>query len=756
MTSLDHPGFPQSLAASRPILLRIAPALYATTLFASALLLFAVQPMFARIVLPRLGGSPSVWSVAMVFFQTALLAGYAHAHVLTRRLGPGRAALVHMGVLAAAAATLPLAIAAGFGAPPAEGVTLWLFALFAASIGLPFAVLSATAPLLQNWFAASGHPQARNPYVLYAASNLGSFAALIAYPALIEPLLTLTAQTALWSAGFALVALLIAMAATVAATAGATRAASQADSAAPTAAERMSWIALAAIPSGLTIGLTAHISTDVAAAPFLWVIPLALYLLTFVAIFRDRPWVPHAWVVRLVPFTVAPLAVALLGGDRAFWFAAVSLNILVFVLLTLLCHGRLYARRPAPARLTEFYLWVSLGGVLGGAFAGLIAPHVFDGTYEYPILISLAVLALPGALADSRRFLREALPGLALAGGAVALRLLGDADLSIPSAYMPWYQIGLVFLIALMLLSRTQPARLFSLVALAFVITELWRPGIRPIETARSFFGVHRVGDAADGKVRLLFHGTTMHGAQRIRADDGGALTGRPQSISYYYAGGPISDAVDSARLAQKRLDQAAIIGLGTGSLACHRRGGERWTFFDIDPMVARIARDPKLFNFLTECAPDAPIVIGDARLTIAQPGGPYNLLVLDAFSSDAIPVHLLTREAFTSYLAKLSPQGVIAAHISNRHMDLAPTVAAIGHALGLVAYLKEDAAAGSFLTTFKSNARVVVLARKAADLGDLPARAGWSEMRPDPTVQPWTDDYSNLLEAIWRKKAAR
>jgi hypothetical protein len=720
--------------------------------------LFSVQPLFAKIVLPRLGGSPSVWSVAMVFFQAALLAGYAYAHVLTRMLAPGWAALVHMGLLAVAAATLPIAIASGFGAPPTDGVALWLFALFAASIGLPFVALSATAPLLQSWFAMSGHAQARNPYVLYAASNLGSFAALLAYPTLVEPLLALKAQTALWSAGFALVALLIAFAATVVAVSvgGAGRVAAATDeSDEPTWPQRLGWIALAGVPSGLTIAVTAHISTDVAAAPFLWVIPLALYLLTFVAIFRDRPWIPHWLVVRLAPFVAAPVAVGLLGGDKVFWFATILLNMAAFVLLTMLCHGELYARRAAPARLTEFYFWVSLGGVIGGAFAGLIAPHVFVGTYEYPILIAAAVLALPGAFAGGvRAFLRQALPGLVLATAAAAVAHL--TSLRIPASSGLYFQIGLVVLAAVMLVQRNRPALLFSLVVLCFVVTEVWRPGVRPVETVRSFFGVHRVAETEDGRARILFHGTTMHGAQLLRAADGSPVVGGPEPLAYYYPGGPLSDGVAAARIAQGRLEQVAVVGLGTGSLACHRREGERWTFFEIDAAVARMARDPRLFGFLSNCAPQAPIVIGDARLTFEVQRDTYDLLVLDAFSSDAIPVHLLTREAFAAYLSKLGPRGLIVAHISNRHMELAPIVAAVGRTQGLIAFVKEDRSAGSFLKTFRSNARVVALARSREDLGDLPSKEGWSEVRPDAAVLAWTDDYSNLLEPIWRKKMGR
>ena len=352
MASLDPTARPIAAVAARLVL-----PIFAGTLFASALLLFAVQPMFTKLVLPRLGGAPAVWSVAMVVFQAALLLGYAYAHLISRMLTPARGAIVHLGVLAVAALTLPIGVAAGFETPPETGVTLWLVGLIAASIGLPFVALSASAPLLQHWFAATSHPQARNPYVLYAASNLGSFTALLAYPFVIEPLLTLREQSQLWSFGFGILAAFVALAACLAARGSAMKVIAAA--APPTFAQRMSWVVLAAVPAGLVVAVTAYITTDVAAAPFLWVLPLALYLLTFVVVFRERPWVSHFFILRAVPFVVAPLSISILGADKAYWVAVIALNLVAFV-LGVACHGDLYRRRPATARLTEFYLFFCL------------------------------------------------------------------------------------------------------------------------------------------------------------------------------------------------------------------------------------------------------------------------------------------------------------------------------------------------------------------------------------------------------------
>jgi hypothetical protein len=724
---------------------------FAVTLFASALLLFAVQPMFTKMVLPILGGSPSVWSVAMVFFQACLLIGYTYAHLLARSFPVGRAALIHLAVLAAAALTLPIGIARGFGNPPSEGIGLWLVGLFGASIGLPFIALSATAPLLQSWFALSGHPQARNPYVLYAASNLGSFAALIAYPLAIESLVPLAGQADVWSVGFALLAALIAAAGMIAARGGAAVVGS-AVAASTSRRDRLSWIALAAIPAGLTIAVTAYISTDVAAAPLLWVLPLALYLLTFVAVFRDRPWFSHELTVRIVPFLVAPLSISLLGGNREYWLASILLNLSALFVLSLACHGALYARRPAPAQLTAFYLWTSFGGVLGGIFAGLLAPHIFNRTYEYPILLVAALFALPGAFSHGvRTFLMRLWP--AVAAALVALVLRFALDVRLDERFALPFQVMLVGLVGVMLWYRHDTTRFTALAALAFVVTGLWQPGLDVVETTRSFFGVHRVVETSDGRHRIMYHGTTMHGAARVRDADGTPANGRPEPLTYYYFGGPFSEGVAAARQAQGALREVAVVGLGSGSLACHSKPGESWTFFEIDPEVVRLARDPNLFRFMSECAPTAKVVLGDARLTLAAAPQQFDLIVLDAFSSDAIPVHLLTREALRSYLARLAPHGVILMHISNRHMELLPVVAAIGASEGLVSYARQDQSAAT-AGEFRADALVAALARRAADLGPL-RQLGWESAAPS-SVTPWTDDYSDIMGAILRKKLAQ
>jgi hypothetical protein len=555
MTSLDTMASPSAVPLATA---RTAPALYAATLFVSALLLFAVQPMFTKLVLPKLGGSSSVWSVAMVAFQGFLFVGYVYAHGLSRVLSPRRAALVHLGFLALVACTLPLGLATNFTTPPGDGVTLWLIGLFAASIGLPFVALSASAPLLQNWFVATGHAQARNPYVLYAASNLGSFCALLAYPFVIEPFLTLQQQIALWAAGFSTLVVLIAAAAVFARGEANTSAASA--GVRPDFAQRFSWVALTAIPAGLSIAVTSYITTDLAAAPLLWIVPLALYLLTFVAVFRDRPWISHPTALMLVPFVVAPLAISLLGGAKAHWLAGMALNLTVFVVIALACHGEAYRRRPEAGRLTEFFLWTSFGGVLGGVFAGLAAPRLFNNIYEYPILIVAALLAMPGMFSadlrmSARTWLREAVPVLLVAAALVWLPL---------AKHLPM-QIVLVALAVAILLQTKRPVRHVALVVLAFVFTGFGQGRLTQVETVRSFFGVHQVTESPDGRHRLLYHGTTIHGAERIRDAAGTPVTGRPEPLTYYYPGSPLSEAIAAARFAHSgRLNTVAAVGLGT------------------------------------------------------------------------------------------------------------------------------------------------------------------------------------------------
>lgn len=721
--------------------------LFGATLFASAFLLFGVQPMFTKMILPVLGGSPAVWSVAMVFFQAALLAGYLYAHLLVRFLPVRIAAILHVALMAAALAATPIGVAGGWGRPPAHQEALWLIGLFGASVGLPFFAVAANGPLLQAWFARSGHPSAQDPYFLYGASNLGSFVALLSYPVLIEPLLPLGDQSRSWSVAFVLLAAMIGLCALavpggrVAGGQGAPRA----DHLSPAtpARRRLAWVALAAVPSGLLVSVTAHVSTDVAAAPLLWVAPLALFLLTFILTFKDRPLLSDSllagaqvWgtaLVLLAPVLRWPLGVTL------------GLHLGLFFVNALVCHGALYRLRPDRARLTEFYLFLSLGGVVGGVACSLVAPAVFSTVLEYPILLVLALACRPG-IAASLPALRSS--WLRVGAGALAVGCLLVLTNSLGSS--AWTVAVAVLAVGLILSWRRSDLALAAAAALALVV--LVPPADGVTTTAyRSFFGVHRTTDLGEGRFRILMHGTTVHGAQRLRNDDGTPASGRPETLTYYTPEGGYGRTLAALRDVQGgRLRPVAVAGLGAGVIACHSAAGERWDFFEIDPVVVGLARDPAKFSFLRDCTPDAPVRLGDARLTLSDEPGQYGLIILDAFSSDAIPAHLLTREAISLYLSKLDATGAIIFHITNRHLELRNILARTAAEHGLVTYVMAEGPVEEPLERrLRAPTKIAVVARDPGHLGAIATGGPWTRVQPDMSRRPWTDDYSNILGAL-------
>jgi hypothetical protein len=726
-------------------------AVFTLTIFLSATLLFAVQPMFTKMVLPRLGGTPAVWSVAMVFFQTALLAGYAYAHLLTRYVPTRTAIIIHLVVMLATSFTLPLAIAMGWGRPPASGEAFWLLGLFAASIGLPFFALAANGPLLQAWFARTDHPAAKAPYFLYAASNLGSFLALLSYPLAIEPFIRLSEQTRIWSLGFYGLIVLIASCGTLLWRSSNTPALFAGDSTAelapPNWQDALVWTVLAGIPAGLLLAVTAHISTDVAAVPLLWVLPLALYLLTFVIVFQTRPIIPHWLVVGVQPFFIFVLLVQFFDPAGSI-VGAIAIHVSAFFVFALVCHGELARRRPAPKYLTAFYFWMSAGGAIGGIAVGLIAPHVFNWVMEYPILIVLAVLCRPGlALPDNSR-------DRYLLLGAMALSVV---VLFAWSAYGPdldklTFKVIVAVLLATTVLFWRAPLPFAAIVAFVLAFNHIvWDTGY--VARIRSFFAVHKVYDADNGTFRVLMNGTTLHGAQRIRDATGKLLTGRPEVDMYYYDGSAMAQVMDAVRARVGGPIHYAVIGLGAGSLACRAKSSDTVYFYEIDPTIVRIARDPALFTFLSECRPNVPIVLGDARLTLADaPDRSYDIIYDDAFSSDAIPVHLLTREAMALYFKKLAPHGIVVMHVSNRNLELASVVAGIAAANGLVTRLSQDDYTEADSSQYKLVGAVAVVARDDQDFGTLAKSSYWVPQKPDPKQWVWTDDYSNIIGSILRK----
>jgi hypothetical protein len=729
--------------------------IFIAALFLSAFLLFGVQPMFAKMVLPVLGGTPAVWSVAMVFFQALLLGGYLYAHLLTRYLEIQIAGLVHLGVMACAFLVLPVSVAAGWGKPPVSGEAVWLLGLFLASVGLPFFAIAGNGPLLQAWFARSDHPLAKSPYFLYAASNIGSFAALVSYPLAIEPFLPLKDQSHWWTIGFLGVAALVAGCAIVAGRGAAGQRAlvaspSPAEAISPTWQDRAAWVGLSFIPSGLLVAVTAHISTDVAAAPLLWVVPLALFLLTFVLAFRDRPLFAEPGLRRLQVWGTALIIITL--GPAPSLSLALTLHLGVFFVSALVCHGTLYAKRPPASRLTEFYLWMSLGGVLGGIFCGLLAPYVFSTVVEYPLLLIAALLGCKTVAEGGWR-------AWAKDGGRTALACLAAlAVIFVLGQVMAPTRVVTILLTAafaaVMMSAWRVPQRVVP-VAIAAVLTGTVLKVDGPAEDVRSFFGVLKLRPSKDGHFLTLDHGTTLHGAMRLKNDDGTPAEGRPEPTTYYAFEGAIGSAIASVRAAQGGLlSKVAAVGLGSGSLSCHVQPGESWTFFEIDPAVVRIAREGR-FRFMRDCAPDVPVVLGDARLTLAdQPAG-NALIVIDAFSSDAIPTHLITKEAIALYLSRLSPDGAVVFHISNRHLDLRRILARAAAEHGLVAYMKFHKTEEPLERRYRTSSLVMALAREPSHLGRIAGPNGWRRIEPDMSRRPWTDDFSNILEAVidlnWR-----
>jgi spermidine synthase len=723
---------------------------YTAAVFLSAALLFSVQPMFTKMVLPRFGGSPSVWSVAMVFFQGVLLVGYAYADFLTRFVRGRWALAIHLCVMLGGALFVPLAIASGWGLPPADREEFFLLGMFAVSLGFPFFALSANGPLLQAWFARSGLAQAENPYFLYAASNFGSLLALFAYPLLAEPLSTLSFQNAVWRYGYYLLIALIALCGSLVffnRDQEAVVSQTQATEAAPSLRRMAYWVALAFVPSALMIAVTTHITTDIAAAPFLWVLPLSLYLISFILVFSQRVFVSQATWMKAQPVLLALIVLTLALDIRTWLMIDVGLHLLTFFVTAMICHGLIAATRPQAAYLTRFYFCMSLGGVLGGIFSGLIAPNVFSWIAEYPILIVGAALARPGLSWPKGR---EA----ALVTGFVVLVLLAcipgfrEGFTILPPANWIVRGVTLLLVVAALFLS-TSPLRLAVLFAAAFIVTRVYPPNVRHLETVRSFFGVHKIEVTEDGRFRVLRHGMELHGAQRLTTDDGKPVSGRPVLSTYYHPNSPIAEAIDAVQDKKKGAARIAVIGLGTGSIACLARPQDRLDYYEIDADVIRIARDPARFTFLRDCKPDTHITLGDARLTLANAtDARYDVIVVDAFSSDSIPVHLLTREALRIYLSRLNPGGIIIAHISNNHLDLSDVVTATAASEGLIARIFDEDEVPNLDPMIKFST-VMVLARKEKDLGLL---QDWDTEDAAPNQAPWSDDFSSLLGPLVAK----
>jgi hypothetical protein len=729
---------------------KITFPIFVFTIFTSAFLLFAIQPMFTKMILPQLGGSPAVWSVAMVFFQAILLSGYLYAHILTKYLSTKKSAYVHSAIMLFAMLFLPISVSTLFGVAPEEGQAAWLIGIFFVSVGLPFFAIAGNGPLLQAWFTRSGHRHATDPYFLYGASNLGSFTALLLFPILFEPLLLVKTQSFVWSLGFLLLTGLIILSAFTAYNSNSHK--SLEDTQNPTSKPdwkmTLNWIGLSFIPSGLLVAVTAHITTDIAAAPFLWILPLALFLLTFVLVFRKKPLFPASLFERIFP-ALACSVLALQFVNIGHFLIQISFHLCFFFIAALIFHNRLYNSRPDAKYLTHFYLWISFGGVLGGLFCGLVAPFVFNRILEYPILVSASVIGL--ALCSKitkKQFSTQIIP-IILIGAAILFFVKSHTPQILQKNDIVIYYT-LIFLVILTICLYQKIYIVAAIIPIIFLLHDNVQSIVNERTYERSFFGVHKIDIKQNGQFRTLNHGVTLHGAIKILNADGSPFSGKPEPLTYYHKDGPNAEtlrAVPDVKTGR----QIGIVGLGSGAHACNGKEMDKFSYFEIDPSVVHIAKNPNLFSFLSICAPNVRIALGDARLTLAkEPKGKFDYLLIDAFSSDAIPTHLLTKEAFELYLGLMKDDGILTMHISNTHLELESVVAALARETRIQAIVKRDINQDIRGLEDRSSSHVVAFSKKSASLAGLLKIGGWSKLQDKGTLA-WTDDYSNVFGALWR-----
>ena len=635
-------------------------------------------------VLPLLGGVPAVWTTSILFFQAVLLAGYAYAHLAVNRLGSRRQAVLQVGLVLIPLLVLPIGLPHGWKPPADANPIPWLLALLTLTAGLPLFVVTSTGPVIQRWFASTAHRGARDPYFLFAASNLGSLLGLLVYPLVLERTLSLRDQSHVWSIGYGVLIVFTAACAVAMWRSDSAPAHSDMSAVGPDIARRVRWVALAFVPSSLMLGVTAQITSEIAPIPLFWVVGLALYLLTLIVAFALRDPLPPRWFFRALPLLVlAVVFFTFLRPTHSPW--VLLLHLVTFVVAAYACHAQLAADRPASQHLTDYYLWLSVGGALGGVFNGIVAPLVFSRIAEYPMALFLACLLRPRVIGV----------------GGFWSRPRGIAVLAIGS------------------------------LTLAALVTTAGQANV--LLADRSFFGVYtvKVRDDFGGRYHALVDGNTLHGMQSLdpkRASE---------PLLYFYRGSPVSDA-----LATANPRRVAVIGLGAGSLACYAKPGASWTFFELDPDVARIAKDRKLFTLLPRCNPSAGIVLGDGRLQIAKrPDHSYDVIVLDAFNSESVPVHLLTREALATYSRKLAPGGSLVFNVTNHFVDLHTVLANLAADAGFTAYERDDLNAGR--KNGRAPSRWIVLNH------DGPPGPGWRQLRADPAKRLWTDQYSNVLSVL-------
>ncbi len=751
-------------------MIRAAGWLYPATTFLSAALLFTLQPLFAKMLTPLMGGSPAVWNTALVFYQGALLMGYLYAHIIATRLRPRMQLYVHAGVLLFGLIFLPIKVSGLVGAPDVSNAVGWTMAALALSLGGPIVAISATAPLIQAWRSRLG--DAVDPYRLYAASNLGSFIALGAFPFLIEPLIGAKLQSLIWTVGY--VVLAVALISSIWAVPPTSQAPSAMAVKTTTWSERAKWIFYAAPPSALLVAVTTHLATDVASVPLIWIPPLALFLLTFIVAFS-------AWGDKIaeaaapLKFMVVFLLAAIMGAkipeslvEHGFHpLVGLAIHLTAFFLIVLCCHLELALRRPEPARLTEFYLWMSFGGVLGGAAAALLAPVLLNTTIEYQIALAAALAVAPWERAQ----LKWALPAVLLAIGAGFLyqnlyevatwlgAVLPMGNTQDVAATPFWFEIlGVwrpefaasvlcaVLALAAMIAQRSAPiVAAIGAAALLLPVIDQDSEAIKFRE--RSFFGVLEINDSGVAPTgwRFLSHGTTLHGVMSLDPNR------NREPMSYYYRETPIGALYTEATAAKPTDLRAGVIGMGMGSTTCYAKPGQNWKIFEIDDDVIKASMNPNLVGFINRCAPNITIVRGDARLKMAeQPNDWFDILLVDAFSSDAIPTHMITKEAIAMFMSKMAPDGVLIVHISNRYLDLGKIVSDAANDLGF-AVMEGNRDGEASNPNADTGVRAVIIARNQARLNRYIGQPMWTMVAPSAQSRPWTDDHTDILRALVR-----
>ena len=727
--------------------------LFAGTLFISASLMFVLQPLFGKLLLPLLGGSPAVWNTCMVFYQSLLFLGYLYAHFLSTRANQRRQIMIHAAIIMISLLALPVALPENITPPTDSNPTFWLCWTLFLAIGLPYFVISTTSPLVQKWFANIGHHTSHDPYYLYAASNAGSLLALLSYPFLLEPAIGLSLQKTSWSLGYLILCALIMTCAIVLWKSQQTK--TNIEDYAPETStlslrQKSHWMALAFVPSSLLLGLTNFISTDIASVPLLWIIPLTLYLLSFVIVFSKWNHVIHPWMVKGQPVVLIPfIAYAFINpADLPYWTYLI-LHLLAFFFAVMVCHGELAKNRPSTQHLTSFYLIMSFAGMLGGMFNTFVAPFIFNGIYEYPLMIVAALLLRPGVVFSFSKsmLLQIILPLFLIIAGIIIYANCTDL--------LQYFDIIVISLIALTLLSfllRTKPvAFAFLTGAIIFLALGLHGLSSHTLYQERTFFGVLAVRESVLTNEQQqaetyheLFHGTTKHGAERL-TDDAATIP-----YTYYSRPGPMGQLFKTFDTTNQHWN-IGVVGLGAGALTCYAKEQQNWTLYEIDPLVVDIASNPDYFHYLQRCSQDSTLRIGDARLSLEKESNQhFDLLIMDAFSSDSVPTHLLTEEALKLYFDKLKPDGILAFHITNRHLLLKKVLSIHAEHLHLAALIQE------FKPQQASELIVatdwVVIAKKPETLAPLTiSRLGtWQKMPLYFDMKPWTDDYTNII-SIWK-----